>query len=450
MQGVGFRPFVYRHAVALGLAGSVRNDSDGRADRRRGRRRPASPSWRGSSSTTPPPLARVASVTVASRSRADGAPRRLPRSSRATRRARRRRRSASTPPTCDDCLAEVDDPGDRRYRYPFTNCTNCGPRYTIVLPRARTTGRPRPWPASRCARACQAEYDDPADRRFHAQPNACPDVRAAAGLARRATARCSVPTATTRWTPPSPRSRAGAIVAVKGIGGYHLAVDATDEDAVAELRRRKARDDKPFAVMVADVAAADAVVRARRPRRAALLDVAAPADRARARDAPTATVAAAVAPGLARARGVPALHAAPPPPAARRRPAAGDDERQPQRRADRPRRRRRRRPPRARWSTASSPTTARSTSAATTRWCGRPGAGCRCCAARAATRPSRCRCPSRAAAPVLAVGAELKSTIAVTEGTTVVRQPPHRRPRAPRHLPVVPPGASTTCPRSTA
>ena len=157
--------------------------------------------------------------------------------------------------TCAACLAEVDDPADRRYRYPFTNCTNCGPRYTIVL------SVPYDRPATTMAGftmcpACQAEYDDPADRRFHAQPNACP-VCGPQLTWRDPTGAVVAEGPTTRWPRRSDALRRGAVVAVKGIGGYHLAVDATDAAAVGELRRRKARDDKPFAVMVADLAAAD-------------------------------------------------------------------------------------------------------------------------------------------------------------------------------------------------
>ena len=273
VQGVGFRPFVYRHAVALGLAGYVLNDSAGVLIEVEG------PSDRVAELSRllvedPPPLARVRGVD-AERLEPSGL-------STGFRIVESHDTGSADAPvsidttTCADCLAEVDDPADRRHDYAFTNCTNCGPRYTIVL------GVPYDRPATTmagftmCPR-CQAEYDDPADRRFHAQPNACPecgpqlswrdarfdvDVDAIAGAAA-LDAVCDAIVA-------------GAIVAMKGIGGYHLVADATNESAVAELRRRKARDDKPFAVMVESIevarqlchlggAAIDAISSIRRP-----------------------------------------------------------------------------------------------------------------------------------------------------------------------------------------
>jgi len=252
VQGVGFRPFVYRHAVALGLAGYVLNDSAGVLIEVEG------PSARVAELSRlliddAPPLARVAGV-VAERLQPSGNASgfRIVESHDAG--------SADVPisidtTTCLDCLAEVDDPHDRRFGYAFTNCTNCGPRYTIVL--AVPYDRPATTMAGfTMCDLCQAEYDDPADRRFHAQPNACPTCGPRLRWRDRAKQADSVDGARALDL-ASEAIASGQIVAMKGIGGYHLVVDATNESAVAELRRRKARDDKPFAVMVASLAAAN-------------------------------------------------------------------------------------------------------------------------------------------------------------------------------------------------
>ncbi len=145
--------------------------------------------------------------------------------------------------TCDACRRDFSDPANRRFGYAFTNCTNCGPRYTIIrdIPYDRPNTTMRPF---RMCAACQSEYDDPRDRRFHAQPNACP--------------RCG-PALSAEIGEAQRRLTAGEILAIKGLGGFHLACDARNEAAVSLLRRRKRRSDKPFALMARDLAAAEAI-----------------------------------------------------------------------------------------------------------------------------------------------------------------------------------------------
>jgi hydrogenase maturation protein HypF len=270
VQGVGFRPFVYRRAVELGLAGFVCNDSEGVLIEVEGD--PAKiDALAASLRDDAPPLARVDEVVSAliepvgtdsgfriEHSEEHGAPS-VP-------------VSVDTAP-CSACIREIADPTDRRHRYAFTNCTDCGPRYTIVV--SVPYDRPATTMAgfTMCA-ACQAEYDDPADRRFHAQPNACPIC--GPQVTWRQPDGTVLLTGDAAVLAAVDRVLAGEVVAVKGIGGFHLACDATSAAAVGELRRRKARDDKPFAVMVPDVdvarelcalddAGADALTSPRRP-----------------------------------------------------------------------------------------------------------------------------------------------------------------------------------------
>jgi hydrogenase maturation protein HypF len=252
VQGVGFRPFVYRLAADLRLAGWVLNDERGVLLEIEGPANGVDAFVRRLRSEAPP-LARVERLA------SEGRPATGERGFRIVESDRSGEPAAPVTPdtaTCDDCLAELFDPADRRYRYPFINCTNCGPRFTIV--RGVPYDRPLTTMAAfEMCDACRVEYDDPLDRRFHAQPNACPDCGPSLALLDRSGGRLA------REDPLSAAAAAlaaGGIVAVKGIGGYHLACTAADEEAVAALRARKHREDKPFALMAADLEAARELV----------------------------------------------------------------------------------------------------------------------------------------------------------------------------------------------
>jgi len=244
VQGVGFRPFVYSLATGLGLAGLVGNDPDGVFAEVEG---PASAveEFLRRLERDAPPLARIEDVSTRAIS-----PTRSGKSfviQPSTSAGPRRTLVSADTATCADCLAELGDPADRRYRYPFINCTNCGPRFTIVrdVPYDRPSTTMAPF--EMCGQ-CAAEYHDPADRRFHAQPVCCPACGPRLTL-------------DDNDQDPIPAAAAllknGQILAVKGLGGYHLAADAACEPAVAALRARKHREDKPFAIMAMDLAAAN-------------------------------------------------------------------------------------------------------------------------------------------------------------------------------------------------
>jgi hydrogenase maturation protein HypF len=249
VQGVGFRPWVYQLAIRDRIDGRVRNDSTGVMIDAFGSDDDVEAFTLDLTQNTPP-ASRIRDIrwTVIPLEEVEGF------SIEASR--TENERNVSIPPdlaTCPDCLAEIFDSTNRRYRYPFTNCTNCGPRYSIV--------RDVPYDRAKTSMAsfemcvdCRREYDDPLDRRFHAQPNACP--------------RCGprVKVVTSEGRPVSAddaiqfaaRSlRAQFTVAVKGLGGFHLACDATSSVAVSRLRERKRREAKPLAVMVRDLAEAE-------------------------------------------------------------------------------------------------------------------------------------------------------------------------------------------------
>ena len=248
VQGVGFRPFVYRLAVRHGLGGFIRNETGGVAIEIEGDERSLDGFVRDLRQTAPQ-NARIGNLTCEFRA-PQGDQRFTIESSKA--------HSASDPSfspdltTCPDCLRELLDPGDRRYRYAFTNCTNCGPRFTVVdgapYDRERTSMAAFPL----CG-PCRAEYEDPLDRRYHAEATACPDCGPRLRLLSPAGKEVE---ALDPLAEACLRLRQGNIVAVKGLGGFHLACLAEEEKVVGRLRGRKERDEKPFAVMVADLAAA--------------------------------------------------------------------------------------------------------------------------------------------------------------------------------------------------
>ena len=280
VQGVGFRPFVYGQALRWHLAGFVLNDSQGVTIEVEGSVASLD-GFQQALREQAPPLARIDSIAT------ELLPLCHENGFSITLSQKRSERQALISPdsaTCDDCLRELFDTADRRYRYPFINCTNCGPRFTIVqdvpYDREKTTMQVFPM----CP-ACRSEYDDPLNRRFHAQPNACPtcgprvsllnlEGRSSDGLCHSQTVMSSHAERSEGFRRPlqyasstpllisdpltvaAQQLAQGAILAIKGLGGYHLACDALNAEAVQRLRARKHREAKPFALMVPDVATA--------------------------------------------------------------------------------------------------------------------------------------------------------------------------------------------------
>lgn len=262
VQGVGFRPFVYRAATKHNLKGWVCNTSEDVRIEVEGAAE-AIDLFVWELRTEAPPLADIEGVTVDFRKPFGYESFEIRHSE-----AREGKYQLISPDiaTCQDCLDELLDMDDRRYRYPFTNCTNCGPRFTII----EDMPYDRPVTTMRCFQmcpSCQAEYDDPLDRRFHAQPNAChtcgPSVELLDSTSKPVTAILTETNALEgrAWqgdpvAMASQLLRKGSIIAIKGLGGFLLACDASNQEAVGTLRRRKRRRFKPFAVMVASIAEA--------------------------------------------------------------------------------------------------------------------------------------------------------------------------------------------------
>ena len=260
VQGVGFRPFIYNLATNLGIHGFVLNCSSGviiEAEGSEGEIEEFLNAFR----SHPPPLARIETITECELEPAGDDNFEIRESQ-----AQAGKFALVSPDvsTCAECLHEVADPENRRFGYPFTNCTNCGPRYTII--RDIPYDRPATTMAGfRMCAVCEAEYHDPTNRRFHAQPNACPECGPALALAKSgshpppAAAYAHGDLSLSVMSDVRQLLHQGAIVAVKGLGGFQLACDAENDAAVRRLRARKRRSDKPFALMVRDLEAAEKI-----------------------------------------------------------------------------------------------------------------------------------------------------------------------------------------------
>ena len=255
VQGVGFRPFVFNLARSLHLSGYVLNSSAGVEIEAEGAE-PAVEEFLSALRMNGPPLAQITDISISEMP---------PQADEGF--AIRESREEDHPfvlvspdvATCDDCWRDFGDPDNRRYGYPFTNCTNCGPRYTIV--RDIPYDRPKTTMAHfRMCAECHAEYEDPGNRRFHAQPNACAACGPGVALLKRGSAMpdedAFADTGSHLATMQRVRERLhdGEIVAIKGLGGFLLACDAQNAEAIATLRLRKRRSDKPFALMARDLA----------------------------------------------------------------------------------------------------------------------------------------------------------------------------------------------------
>ena len=245
VQGVGFRPFVYRLAAVHTLTGWVLNAEEGVEIHLEGSEQ-ALDAFVHELKTKPPSAATIAQIDVA---RTNVAGFRDFTIRESCKQQRPTVRVSPDLPVCDECLHELFDPADPRYRYPYINCTNCGPRYTVVtgLPYDRPNTTMRPWPLDGY---CNREYHDPSNRRFHAQPVACPECGPRFSLQQESKIVCAGGDAVPKTVV---LLNGGNIVAIKGLGGYHLACDARNNGAAAALRARKFRKEKPFAVMVKDL-----------------------------------------------------------------------------------------------------------------------------------------------------------------------------------------------------
>ena len=254
VQGVGFRPFVFQLAEKFNLKGQVANTSSGVSIHIEGKPQKVA-LFEKALSEKGPPLAYIVEISSKKEAVKNHSVFSIVQS-----KGQAKMSTLISPDVsvCDDCLGEMLTPDDRRHHYPFINCTNCGPRYTIIddIPydRPKTSMR-----VFKMCSQCQAEYDNPSDRRFHAQPNACPECGPHVGLYDNRRNKIIPPAQALKKA--ADLLHRGHILAIKGLGGYHLAADATNSDAVQRLRRRKLREEKPFAIMSPDLEAIERYAR---------------------------------------------------------------------------------------------------------------------------------------------------------------------------------------------